>query len=388
MTAHAKFKGLGQLFSYLATKDKIVQKKAKVPDFSCSASNCHPQNDEFLNKQVKFTEKISYVHKSHFEKQIEGQTLHCDTCHQHVSPDKHFEVPKTVCYLCHFKNSALNEGKAKCATCHAIPDKPLKKLEEGAEPPAKIITHKSIEDAKVSCQSCHYQIVQGKGEIKKEGCFNCHDYSAEMLKKAEDKKLMHESHVASQEAHCFECHMPIAHKEVPHFEAALENCKNCHPEPHINQQLLIAGAGGKGLDRTYPIAHFDVKINCLACHTKDGFDDEGRKVKRAEVRACVECHIKDEEKRNLPAQWKASIIAEIENAKDIEKSAIDAVEAAKGKAPAKTIRKVTAMIKDGHENLKIVEAGGGVHNKKYATLLLDIAVEKFEMVLEELGVEQ
>ena len=382
MTPHAKFKGLGQLFSYLATKDEIVQKKAKVPDFSCTASNCHPQNDEFLNKKVEFTEKITYAHKSHFEKQVEGQSLHCDTCHQHISPEKHFEVPKVACYLCHFKNTKFNEGRAKCSLCHVIPDKPLNKIEEGAEPPKKLISHKTLEESKVSCESCHYQIIRGKGSIKKEGCFNCHDYSAEMLKKGEDKKLMHERHVATQEAHCFECHMPIEHKEIEFMDVAKAQCSACHPDHHAEQRMLIAGTGGKDIDRDYPIRHFNMKVNCFACHTRDDYDDKGVKVMKGNALTCAACHTEDEGK--LVKKWKEDVFDILEEVREIEQEAIEAIEAAKGKLPAARVKKAMDMVAEGQGNIKIVVAGGGVHNKKYSVLLLDIAMEKFENVIEEI----
>jgi hypothetical protein len=49
------------------------------------------------------------------------------------------------------------------------------------------------------------------------------------------------------------------------------------------------------------------------------------------------------------------------------------------------IRKTEALLKDGRENLRIAEAGGGVHNKKYSILLIDTAVKNFEDILKELG---
>ena len=82
-TLKAKFKGLGQLFSYLSEEGKEVRKAAIVSDASCMTSACHPQ-ETFYSKKVKFTEQVPFVHKTHADKTIEGQVLHCDTCHQHV----------------------------------------------------------------------------------------------------------------------------------------------------------------------------------------------------------------------------------------------------------------------------------------------------------------
>jgi nitrate/TMAO reductase-like tetraheme cytochrome c subunit len=377
----SKFKGLGQLFTYLGTGTNVVRSPAKVSDLSCTTSACHP-NEKFMDKKFQFTEKIPYVHNTHKDKTIEGQALHCDTCHQHVRTNNHFEVPKVACYLCHFKEAKFNEGRAKCSSCHEIPDKPLNKVEEGAEPPKKLISHKTLEESKVSCESCHYQIIQGKGGIKKEDCFNCHEYSTEMLKKAEDKKTMHVEHVASQEARCFDCHIPIEHKEVEFMEAARTKCSACHPDHHAQQKMLIAGTGGKGIDQDYPIRHFNMKVNCFACHTRDDYDYKGVQVLKGNPENCAGCHTEDEKK--LVKKWKADVMDILEEARESEQETLEAIEAAKGKLSAAQVKKALAMVAEGQGNIKIVVAGGGVHNKKYAVLLLDIAMEKFDNAIEEI----
>ena len=377
----SKFKGLGQLFTYLGTGKNVVRTPAKVSDLSCTTSACHP-SEKFMDKKVQFTEKIPYVHNTHKDKTIEGQTLHCDTCHQHVRTENHFEVPRMACYLCHFKEAKFNEGRAKCSLCHEIPDKSLKKLEEGAEPPKKTITHKTLEESKVACESCHYQIIQGKGGIKKEDCFNCHEYSAEMLKKAEDKKSMHQEHVAAQNAKCFDCHMPIEHKEVDFMEQAKSNCSTCHPDHHAQQKMLIAGTGGKGIEQDYPIRHFNVKVNCFACHTKDDYDTKGEHIRKENPENVAACHTEDEKK--LVKKWKEDVYDILAETTEIEQEAMKAIEDAKGRLPESTIQKAMSMVAEGQENIKIVVAGGGVHNKKYSVLLLDIAMEKFDNAIAEL----
>lgn len=301
MSPKAKFKGLGQLFTYLGAGGNTVEKVAKVPDLSCTASNCHPQNEEFLNKKIKFTEKISYVHKTHFDKKIEGQSLHCDTCHQHISPNKHFEVPKVMCNLCHFKNTEFNKGRSKCVLCHQIPTAPLQKQKkEGAGEEEKPITHESLEQAKVPCQSCHYELIMGQGLIKKEGCFECHEYSSEMLKKAEDKKLMHTEHVASQSAHCLECHEPIRHREGDFLDAARMSCGGCHPDHHSYQRDLLVGAERDGVPET-PSLMYSVKTTCVGCHQEEKVI-KGEKVAQGTGKACAACHTPKHE--GMAKEWK------------------------------------------------------------------------------------
>lgn len=376
MKPKSKFKGLGQLFSYLATKDTEVQKRAKVPDISCTASGCHPKNEEFLNKKLKFTEKVSYVHKTHEDKIIEGQKLHCDTCHQHITGEKHFEVPKVACFLCHFKNTKFNEERAKCSHCHEVPTKPLQKKEP--QPGAKIITHQTIEKDKVPCESCHYYLVQGEGLIKKENCFNCHEYSIEMLKKAEDEKLMHDRHVAEQNAHCFECHEPIMHNETDFLDPVRLNCAGCHPDHHIYQKVLLAGTEKKDVPKT-PSLMFEVKTTCLGCHQEERIV-KGEKVMHGGSRTCARCHV--EKTAEMVKQWKDGVAKALGEAKELENEAKEAIAKAKGKVSDKKLKEVTAMFKEAQQNVLLVEAGGGVHNQKYSIQLLDVAMNSFEDVVD------
>jgi hypothetical protein len=268
-----------------------------------------------------------------------------------------------------------------------VSNKPLqvKKPEgEADERGSKPITHQSIEKAKVPCSSCHFELVRGNHDVKKESCFDCHhDPTPEFMKKMEDRKLMHDAHVAKQTARCVNCHQTIEHKEFSYLDEAIRNCATCHPEPHVYEKMLLAGVGGKGVGR-FPIAHDPMRTNCLGCHMKDGFDHKGRKVKRADDKACVECH-SDKDKAKVSKKWKADVAEELETARNLEKEVVAAMEQGKGTIPDTVIRKTEALLKDGRENLRIAEAGGGVHNKKYSILLIDTAVKNFEDILKELG---
>ncbi|MDP3297602.1 MAG: NapC/NirT family cytochrome c [Thermodesulfovibrionia bacterium] len=383
LTVKAKLKGLRHLTTYFTTSDKEARTPARVPDSSCTTSQCHPK-EKFFDKKIKFTEKIFYIHKTHEEKTIEGQKLHCDTCHLHVTREKHFEVPREACYLCHFKNAGFNEGRSKCSLCHEVPTKTF--VKEGGTG-GKLISHQTLEKDKVPCWSCHYQLIQGTGEIKEKECLNCHEKgeTLEVLKKENKKEILHKAHVGEQNAKCFNCHDYIDHKEakeLAYLDVAISSCATCHSEPHLQQKLLIAGIGGKGIDKPYPIKHYDVKISCLACHTEEGYNEKGIKIKKAVSKTCVACHTKEQEL--LSKQWGTAVLEELKEAKRIEKETIAVIENAKGKLPEKNIKKAIAMLKDGQENLRIVDAGGGVHNKKYSTLLIETAVENFEGVIEEL----
>jgi hypothetical protein len=386
-TPKAKFRALGQLFSYLATKDKEVRKRAVVSDTSCMTSDCHPK-DKFYEKKIEYAEKykiefkgvlLPFVHKTHAEKTIEGQQLHCSSCHIHFSAGKHFEVPRESCFLCHFRKAKESDTRAKCSVCHEISTKPLKKKKPGddADDKGLPITHQSIEKAKVSCKGCHFELVRGNVEVKIDSCIDCHhDPSPELMKAIGDKKKMHEEHVTKQTARCFNCHQTLEHKKSPYLDAAIRDCAACHSEPHLYQKMIIAGDGGKDVDK-YPIAHDAMRTNCLACHMKDGFDDKGRKVKKADMKACSDCH-SDKDKEKLAKKWKSDVAEELKTVRENEKEMLAALEEATGKASDSAIKKARTLVKEGQEKLRIVDAGGGVHNKKFAMLLLETATAKFD----------
>jgi nitrate/TMAO reductase-like tetraheme cytochrome c subunit len=86
----AIFKGLGQLNTYLSTytKSTIARKPLSVNDSSCMTKDCHP-GAKLDEKKYVFGEKAQYIHKTHFDRAIEGQTIHCDSCHQHLSAGRH-----------------------------------------------------------------------------------------------------------------------------------------------------------------------------------------------------------------------------------------------------------------------------------------------------------
>jgi hypothetical protein len=383
-----ELEALSRLMTILNMDESVVRTKPRIDDKSCTTAKCHPQNPnvkegEYWTKKINFVESeredktkriIPYIHKTHFDKEklIEGQEMHCGTCHQHETEQKHFEVSKEKCFLCHFKNLALNEKRSTCSLCHEIPTKSLQKKEP--EPGAKLITHQTIEKDKVPCYSCHYEIVQGKGVIKKENCFECHDYSDEIQKKAEDKKLMHTEHVAKQNANCFECHGSLQHKKIDFLEPGREVCSVCHPEHHIPQKILLAGPARGDVSET-PSLMYDVRTGCQGCHMEERIV-KGEKVLHGDAKTCAQCHV--EKTAGMVKEWKDSIAKALNEAKELEKEANEAIEMTKTKLPKEKLEKAMAMFKEGQENMQVVEAGGGVHNQKYSIQLLDSAMSRFE----------
>jgi hypothetical protein len=224
--------------------------------------------------------------------------------------------------------------------------------------------------------------VEGMGLVNEERCYTCHEKSEGISKDPLNKKLMHEKHVAAQSAHCFNCHEPMAHKEVEDFiDVARSECSTCHPDHHKFQKLILAGKEFKNVPKT-PSLMYGVKTNCLACH-KGSKIVKGEDVAHGTGKACAACHTEKHEE--MAKEWKDKTDEELSSAKEVEKEVLDAIENAKEKVPKKKLNEAMAMLKEGREYMSLVEYGGGVHNKKYSVMLLDEAMNNFEDAIDLLA---
>ena len=400
-TIRARFQGLGQFISCLGIDEGAVQKTAFVSDQNCTASGCHSLegdgDEEWLTKRIEFASytrqdgseaTVPFVHETHFseENRLDGQEKQCGICHRHETEENHIEVSAKTCNLCHFKNTALNEERAKCSLCHELPEKPLV---AGASADEGAVTHKTLEERGVACSSCHLRHVRGTGRVRIQRCLECHDNDESIVEFSTEGELVHDTHISAQAAHCSSCHEPVEHgqasEDYDHFDAALSNCKACHVQPHRSNVLLLSGTGGKGMDDPMPIKHYSMSMTCSACHIEDVVDDMGRTKKVATPGVCANCHSQKE--GALIEKWKSDVAEIMEEAVEYEQEAVAALAQARGKVSGETIEKAEQLLSDGQENLRIVNAGGGVHNKKFSALLLDIAIEFFEDAIAELEVE-
>ncbi|MEE9532611.1 MAG: hypothetical protein V3W52_16640 [Syntrophobacteria bacterium] len=394
-------------FAYLPLGGGSVRTRPRIVDASCMTANCHGKpDDKFKTKKIKFTEKVSFTHKPHFDKknQIEGMQLNCTNCHQHNTEKKKFEVSKASCNLCHFTNVKFNEGRSKCELCHKLPEKPIQTSGE------KPITHEMLKKAKVTCNGCHFDLIQasggaayeaffekgelktalvlGAGRTKKENCLACHDQVKE-LKEADNKKLMHQKHVTIKNARCLDCHQPIKHvkakadaKDPIHDQVMLDACTACHADPHRYQRLLAAGPKREGVSSS-PDPMYKARTNCLGCHLEQKFTEKGQRVLIASGKSCVRCHTKEHNK--MLKDWKTELAKEVKYTKEVEQQALKALAKHKPKLTKEKLAEFREMLKQGSEDLKIVQFGNGVHNKKYSMMLLDAALTNFEDLLDELG---
>jgi hypothetical protein len=277
-----------------------------------------------------------------------------------------------------------------------LPTKPIKTA-EGSD--TKDITHQMLKDSGVTCSSCHFDLIQGSGEtqvepffeggvlkttlvmgagrFKDESCLNCHD-QAKYLKDANNQKLMHQTHVTSKSARCFDCHQPIRHAKGDLKKPIPADCSTCHQAPHRYQRLLAAGEEREGIP-AIPDPMFKARTNCLGCHVEEGINHKAQKVMKASSKTCVRCHNKDYEQ--MFGLWKREVSGELEKALTLEKEAAEALAKYKPQIDQEKLNTTTAMLRTGREYLGIVRFGNGIHNAKYSIELLDSAMTNFKEMI-------
>lgn len=407
----AKFEGLRHLAAYLYDPDAPLPIRPVIKDGACLQSGCH-EREKLATQEIQFTEKVRFKHGIHFsDKALDGHRITCDTCHFKTTEYKHFEVPVDICFLCHLKLDKptldkaeiaateikkitfankptidFNQGSSRCDICHVIPAKSLQSQLQ-ADDPANTknpITHQTIQEAGVACESCHYEVVSGAGEVVtgnvvSNGCLTCHNRSQTLLATAGDRDLMHDKHIPAK-ADCFDCHSVIEHKNrTDHLDFVRNDCQLCHVDQHKYQKLLLSGSPVDEDISGQPHLMYEVNTNCMACHLKKTLSN-GHDVRTASGDTCAACHT--EQHRKMLNDWKQSLAKEVQNAIEIEKEATDLFADMKDGLDNEKKTQAEEMLAKGSELLNIVRVGNGVHNKKYAVNILDGAFANFEDTIE------
>lgn len=407
----AMMQGARHLTAYLHDRDAPLPIRPLVEDGSCLRSGCHA-TEKFQDKELKFGAKSIFRHKAHFEKEVlKGQKLFCETCHVKNTAELHFEVPKEICFTCHFRPDPPRKVEAKsdgpkliqagfdlggavdftkpinqCALCHSIPSKSLQQQFSADDPSKKPITHQTLEQAKVPCESCHLHQVAAAAAIKTDECLDCHSATAELFSKGKDAALMHDAHVAGRRADCLDCHEPSRHgAKLDYLDDIRTDCVLCHADQHRYQKILLTGERvSEGLSPV-PGLMDAVNTNCAACHVKIEHAN-GQLVKTGSGETCVNCHTPA--LSNMLDDWKQTLESEVAFIKEVETEALAALAAAEGKIEAEKLNEARETIAVGQELLNIVQFGNGVHNKKYAIMILDEAIANFEDTIDLLDFAQ
>jgi cytochrome c553 len=118
----------------------------------------------------------------------------------------------------------------------------------------------------------------------------------------------------------------------------------------------------------------------MGCHVEKKLTKTGLETMMASAGTCVKCHTKDHKK--MLADWKTELVKEVQEAKEIEQEALDALEDSKAKLSGNQLAEAQRMLVEGRQNIDIVQFGNGVHNKKYSLLLIDAAINKYDELIE------
>ena len=158
----------------------------------------------------------------------------------------------------------------------------------------------------------------------------------------------------------------------PHRPGELD-CKNCHLSKHQGIVRMYIGMGGRGAP-TIPSHMFQVRVECIACHTVPKLPDETASISgqtfRPSEQACLGCH--GQKYRGMLEQWTATL----GRMTDIVKPKLGATRAA---LPADERRRdpkldrARKLVDDADFNVKYVGLAKGVHNVFYAADLLKLA---------------
>lgn len=403
----AKYEGLRHLAAYLYDPDAPLPIRPVIKDGACLQSGCHSR-ETVAQKEIQYTEKVRFKHDVHFtDKALDGHEITCDTCHFKSSERKHFEVPTEICFLCHLKLEKptldkaqtgdgefrqisfvnrpaidFNQGASRCDICHAIPTESLQSQLDANDPAStrEPITHQTIQEAGVACESCHFEVVKGGGDIETgnvvaNGCLTCHNRSQTLLSTARDRDLMHDKHVPTK-ADCFDCHNVIEHQNrTDHLDFVRNDCLLCHVDQHKYQKLLLSGGPVDANISGDPHLMFKVNTNCMGCHLKKTLS-EGHEVRTASAETCVACHT--QQHRKMLDRWKKSLQRELADVEEIASEARTLLAELRNSLDKAQLEQAESMIARGSELVDIVRVGNGVHNKKYAITILDGAFGNFE----------
>jgi predicted CXXCH cytochrome family protein len=153
-----------------------------------------------------------------------------------------------------------------------------------------------------------------------------------------------------------------------------DSCLACHPEPHRKQLFITAGQKLEGV-LAAPSPHETARASCLACHREQGITKKGQRVLKASDKICISCH---QGRTTLLKDWKDELEKEVKYTREVEQEAVQALKEAKPKLTKEKLAEAKKMLAEGRGHLNMVRFGNGVHNKKYAIMLLDAAITSFE----------
>lgn len=379
-----KYEALAMVASYF-TGTYGTNPWAEVPDESCLRPGCHEQR---LLIGRELFQNVLFDHRPHLTELRREKKLRCTSCHSQIVQGQHITVTENTCFLCHFKETALNRGTARCTLCHPVPE--------------KIITaaglrfdHADVKRFDMECTLCHADVVRGQGEVPEDRCLTCHG-DPERLARYGETEFLHKTHVTDHKVECLSCHIEIRHRVPERLEAAATSCETCHVGGgHSPQRDLYVGIGGKGVDPR-PSAMYLAGVRCESCHLVTA---EGKRL--ASAVSCMACH--GAKFYRIYELWQKTILERLERVRselaDARRSLRARLESLEEQSDVQTPSRKPTSIEEqregaraawervlrAEENVRFVEEAHGVHNLYYTFDLLWQVHEDLQRALEEAG---
>lgn len=405
----AKLNGLGQVVDDVLHRTSM-KPSASVRQVSCLRSGCH--DVERLKTASTTSGKFLFNHGKHLEKEVDGITIGCSTCHSHVKGDQHFEINTNACITCHMLQGGPHDEKldeksslaltvrgarsggdphatlvvnaagpapleaappavhkltppANCTACHVPPAGTLTRGELK-------INHADYLAYGAACESCHRNTTATPPPVESGQCFECHTFGIERFTNSTDMHKVHNE--GEHKVECFSCHGAV-HHGLKAQAAALDkfDCRKCHTDQHgVQRRNYIEeskNAAGESAPAVSPM--FLAHVDCTGCHIKQrplGIKPtSGATVAVATPEACDACHKPGFGKSMIPLWQKAAHSLYEQTESDLAAA-----------TPRATTDAQRTALADARRALDAVRADGswGVHNPRYTQQLLEQARAK------------
>lgn len=357
-----KFQALSMVVNYF-TGTYGTNPWAEIPDEACLRPGCHDQR-LLIGREI--FQNVLFDHRPHLGEMRREKRLRCTSCHSQIVQGQHIAVTESTCFLCHFKDTQLNEGPARCTLCHETPD--------------KIITtaglhfdHGDVKRFDMDCTLCHQTVVKGDGGVPQERCYACHG-EPQRLARIGEVEFMHRTHVTDHKVDCLHCHLEIQHRIPKELEAVATRCETCHVGGgHSPQRDLYVGIGAKDVNPR-PAAMYLAGVSCESCHL---VTKEGRRI-ASEV-SCMSCHdakffkIYQNWQSALNSRWRAiaTLLAETKRLLTGQQTNDQALR----------------LLQRAEENFSFVTQARAIHNPGYASEIFLKVYEDLKQALEAAQIE-
>ncbi len=351
-----KFEALSMVVNYF-TGTYGTNPWAEIPDEACLRPGCH---DQRLLTGKEVFQNVLFDHRPHLGEMRREKRLRCTSCHSQIVQGQHIAVTESTCFLCHFKDTKLNEDTARCTVCH--------------ETPEKIITtaglhfdHSDVKRFDMDCTLCHKTVIKGEGEVPQERCYSCHG-EPQRLARINEVEFMHRTHVADHKVDCLHCHLEIQHRIPKELEAVTTRCETCHVGgSHSPQRDLYVGIGAKDVNPR-PAAMYFAGVSCESCHL---VTKEGRSI-ASEV-SCMSCH--GAQFMKIYQNWQATLSYRWQ-------------QTAKLLAESKSLLPASELLQRAEENFAFVTKAHAVHNPGYASEIFLKVYEDLKKAFAEAKIER